>query len=194
MLLLVLTSGCESRSSLCAVNRNLSIRDWELPDRSIFFPGVQLMKHYSNVFAALFLVAMSGMASANGFEGLHEMRGDFPRPDRLVEHLSRRLDLDDTQEQAVQNIVDAAAPEMTEIHDKAKQNREAIRGLDASDPDYGAKLANLARENGELATSATLLHGKLRAEIHAVLTPEQRAELAGNDGRREGRHKGHHRP
>jgi protein CpxP len=101
----------------------------------------------------------------------------------MAEHLSRRLDLDDNQQQALANVVDAASPEMNELRDKVRENRDAIRDLDANDPDYDAKLSNLARDNGELASAATLLHGRLRAEINALLTPEQRETLANSPKR-----------
>jgi Spy/CpxP family protein refolding chaperone len=149
------------------------------------------MKHYWTGLAALCLVVMSGSGFAEGFGGPRDMPGDFGNPEWIVEHLSRRLDLDDTQQKALQNVVDAAAPEMNELRDKARQNREAIRNLDVADPDYDAKLADLARQNGELATSATLLHGRLRAEIAAVLTPEQQKSLA-EDMKHEGKRRHDH--
>lgn len=150
------------------------------------------MRKYLSGLAALLLLATSGATFAQGFDGSPEMRGAFSHPERMVQHLSRRLDLDETQQQALQNIVDAASPEMEALRDRAKENREAVRKLDVSDPDYDAKLSNLASANGELATSATLLHGRLRAEIDALLTPEQRATLA-EEGARDGKRSRKHR-
>lgn len=136
------------------------------------------MKHSMNALAVIMLLATSMAASAQGFDGSPEMRGKFADPERLVEHMTRRLELDDDQQQALENVVDAAAPEMNALRESARANRDAIRELDVNDPDYDAKLSNLARENGELASTATLLHGRLRAEINALLTPEQRETLA----------------
>jgi Spy/CpxP family protein refolding chaperone len=136
------------------------------------------MKCSMNALAVIVLLATSMAATAQGFDGSPEMRSKFADPERLVEHLSRRLDLDDTQQQALANVVNAAAPEMNELRESARANRDAIRELDVNDPDYDAKLSNLAVENGELASTATLLHGRLRAELNALLTPEQRETLA----------------
>lgn len=124
---------------------------------------------------ALLVVAATAVAGPGGHHG---WQGDFGDPDRLAEHLTRRLDLDEDQTQKIRNIVSAATPEMQELRDRAMQNHEAVRTLDASDPDFDTRLSTLARENGDLASAATLLHGRLRAEINAVLTPEQREEFA----------------
>lgn len=121
---------------------------------------------------------VSASAAGDGFDGHHRSHGDFGDPDRLVEHMTRRLELDDTQAQTLQNIVDASRPEIIELRDRAMKNHQAIRELAADDPEFDTKLSLLAQDNGELATAATLLHGRLRAELNAVLTPEQRAVLA----------------
>jgi protein CpxP len=142
------------------------------------------MRDYLYGLATLLLVMTSGAAIAQEFDGSPAMRGGYGHPQRMLEHLSRRLDLDETQQQAVKNIVEAATPEMDALRDRARKNRDAVRDLVVSDPDYDAKLSNLARENGELATIATLLHGRLRAEIDALLSPEQRETLA-TEGKRE---------
>jgi protein CpxP len=138
-----------------------------------------MMKNIWKTWLAISALLISTAAVAGGSGGHHAWQGDFGDPDRLVEHMTRRLELDETQTAKVQNIVTAAKPEMLELRDRAMQNHEAVRTLDANDPDFDTKLANLAQENGELATAATLLHGRLRAEINAVLTPEQREEFAG---------------
>jgi protein CpxP len=178
MLLIFPTSVCKSPGTLCAsdVDAYCAVRH---PDQEFLYqPGEQAMKQSMNALAVIMLLATSMAASAQGFDGSPEMRGKFADPERLVQHLSRRLDLDDTQQQALANVVDAAAPEMSELRESARANRDAIRELDVNDPDYDAKLSNLARENGELASTATLLHGRLRAEMNALLTPEQRETLA----------------
>jgi Spy/CpxP family protein refolding chaperone len=111
-----------------------------------------------------------GHHGPGGFDG---MRGD---PARLVEHMTRRLDLDDEQQIVINNILEAARPEFESLRDKGKANREAMWELDPADGDYAARLNSLALENGQLVTDGTNLLGRVRAEVHAVLTPEQIAE------------------
>jgi len=132
---------------------------------------------FSAIAVMLFLTAMGASAADHfGHDG-PGMRGQGD-PDRMVEFMARKLELDDTQTQTLRNIAEAARPGMEELRDKARANREAIAALDVSDPDYGAKLQNLSEENGYLASQATLLFGQLRADISAELTDEQRVKLA----------------
>ncbi len=102
----------------------------------------------------------------------------FGDPARMIERMSQRLDLDETQQQNVRNIIDAARPEFDELRERARANRKAMRELDPADPDYSALLNNLAIENGELVAEGTLLFGRVRSEIDAQLTDTQRAELS----------------
>ncbi len=129
-------------------------------------------------FVTGLLLVSATAAAGDGSDRHHRSHGEFGDPDRMVEHITRRLELDETQAQTLRNIVDASRPEIIELRERAIENHQAVRELDASDSEFDTKLSLLARENGELATAATLLHGRLRAELNAVLTPEQRAELA----------------
>ncbi|MCH8308495.1 MAG: Spy/CpxP family protein refolding chaperone [Proteobacteria bacterium] len=118
----------------------------------------------------------------NEYHGMHRghagmMHGghDF---DRMVEHMSRLLELDDAQEQAIGNIVEAVRPEINTLRERAAANREALHALNVADTDYEVQLQKLAVENGELATQLTLLHGRVRAQVSGELTPEQQATLS----------------
>ena len=109
----------------------------------------------------------------------------------MIEKMSRHLDLDELQQEQMNNIVLAAQPEMDALHDRQRANRKAQHELDANDPDYSAKLSDIAAESGELTAARTMLMGSMRSEISAVLTEEQRAKLGERGDRR--RHHGRHR-
>ncbi len=132
---------------------------------------------------------------AEGHDGMRHMRwaghrmqhDEFGDPARLVERMTRHLELDDTQSQAIGNILAAAKPEIDALRERARANREAMHSLDVNDPDYGSNLQNLSVGIGALTSEATLLHGRLRAEVYAELTPEQRERAAaGRNGMRRG--------
>ena len=126
------------------------------------------------------LLAMAFSASvaiAQGFPGHHGPDAGFGDPERFVQHIISRLDLDETRAQEVRNIFEAAKPQFDDLRDRAMRNHDAVRALDVKDPDYDAKLSDLARQNGELASEATLLHGKLRAQLSETLTAEQLQKL-----------------
>ncbi len=107
----------------------------------------------------------------------------MPLPEMMIERMAEHLDLDDAQYESVDNIMSAAKPELQALREKVRANHEALRELDASDPE----VQNIAIANGELATEATLLFTRIRGEINAVLTDEQRAKLAERKERRKER-------
>jgi Spy/CpxP family protein refolding chaperone len=113
-------------------------------------------------------------------------------PARMIERMTKHLDLDETQQQTVSNIIEAARPEFESLRERASVNRTAMRELVTTDPDYSAKLSNLAVENGELMAEGTILFGRVRAELSAELTDEQRATLEARmaKGRERGRRGG----
>ncbi|MEX2126246.1 MAG: Spy/CpxP family protein refolding chaperone [Woeseia sp.] len=113
-----------------------------------------------------------GKHRAHRGAGMHES-GD---PGRMVGHLTRELDLDETQQQEIDNVVLAARPQMDALRERADANRKAFHELDL-DSEHDAKLNALAVEKGAIATEHALLHGRLKADIRAVLTPAQRQQL-----------------
>lgn len=55
-----------------------------------------------------------------------------------------------------------------------QDNREALHRLSPADDDYAAKVARLARKQGELVEKMIRVLSRVRAEVYAILTPEQR--------------------
>lgn len=103
---------------------------------------------------------------------------DAFNPQMMLRHLGKKLELDTTQQQKIDNILSAAKPQLDELRKRAEVNRRAMHELDASDSNHDAKLNSLAAEQGSIVSEQAMLHGRLKADIHAVLTPEQRQELA----------------
>ena len=142
-----------------------------------------MREHFLQVVSVGFMIMYIGSAWAEtedgGHHGMHRgMAHGGPDMERMIEHMSQRLELDKAQELAIRNIVDAAKPEAEALHKQQRSNREAMHALDLSDADYDVKLQNLAVRNGELVTQMTLLHGRVMAEVSAKLTDEQRAKMS----------------
>ncbi len=150
------------------------------------------------IVAATLAVMMSTVAGTGAFaqdsesdEGEHQMRGErhrmrhdgFGDPARMLERMTRHLDLDDTQSQTIRNIIEASRPEIDALRERAQTARKAMHELDVNDPYYGNNLQNLSTQIGALTSEATLLHGRLRADVFAELTPEQRERAAEGRGR-----------
>ena len=137
----------------------------------------------------------SGAVAEPGERGMHGQpgmsRGAFGESGQFTDKFAERLGLDDTQRQSVQNIHDAARPEIDALRERMKANRESMRVLDVSDPNRSVLLNQLAAENGQLTAEGILLSDRVRNEVNAVLTDEQREMLAKGrnnvDKRRDGR-------
>lgn len=108
----------------------------------------------------------------------------------MVRHLARKLELDATQQQEIDNILSAAKPQLDALRERAEANRKAMHELDVSDSSHEAKLNSLAAEKGAIVSEQAVLHGRLKADIHAVLTPGQRQELAEKSGKLRNRFRG----
>ena len=148
---------------------------------------------------AVTLAAMMSTAAGTGAfaqdsesdEGEHQMRGaryrmrhdGFGDTARMLERMTRHLDLDDTQSQTIRNIIEASRSEIDALRERAQAARKAMHELDVDDPYYGNNLQNLSTQIGALTSEATLLHGRLRAKVFAELTPEQRERAAEGRGR-----------
>ena len=139
------------------------------------------------IIAALSALAVSGNAlarddagdSRGGHKTWSEHRGSrgFGGPEEMIGRMAEHLDLDDTQRQQLENIMQAAKPEFESLRERAHANRQIVRALDVNDPDYGSQLQNLSAESGEIAADLTLLTGRVRADVYTVLTLEQQQKL-----------------
>ncbi len=142
------------------------------------------MKSYTIALLALVSVAAFSTNVAAEPQGRHgALFGGGPGfgfggPGLMLEHVADHLDLDDAQREQVQNILEAARPEMQALREQVRANRDALQALDTSDPAYSTELNNIALSNGQLATEGTLLFTRVRTEINAILTDEQREKLA----------------
>lgn len=150
-----------------------------------------MKKQLITALSVALLAAASGSAVAarsgadDGHDG-HDRKARFHRgghhdafdPEAMLRYLGRKLELDETQQQEIDNILSAAKPQLDALRERAETNRKAMYELDAGDSNHEAKLNNLAAEKGAIVSEQALLHGRLKADIHAVLTPEQRQELA----------------
>lgn len=144
------------------------------------------MKAYLPIVLLTAAALTGGSVLANDHRGRHGGMSDFRDPTQMIERMARHLDLDEIQEQNINNILAAVKPEADALRQRGRESREAMRALDPADPDYAAKLNNLAAEIGELATEATVLFGRVRLEVSQELTAEQAAELAAFAEKRRG--------
>ena len=120
--------------------------------------------------------AESGERSKGGRSGMP--RGGWGDSSQFVDKMAEHLQLDETQRQSVQNIFDAAKPEMEALRESMKAGRETMRALDADDPNRATVLNDIAAQEGQMVTEGLLLRERIQGEINAVLNDEQKAKFA----------------
>jgi Spy/CpxP family protein refolding chaperone len=142
--------------------------------------------HVVAVVALLTVSVVGSVALAESDEGWkHGKRGmsgmpagSFGDTEGMVEKMSEHLDLDDLQRQNVQNIMDAAKPEMEAMRDRKQAVREKKQTLESVDEaSRSALLSEIAVEEGQLLTESIMLRDRVHTDVSAVLNDEQRAKL-----------------
>ncbi|HJP36582.1 MAG TPA: Spy/CpxP family protein refolding chaperone [Gammaproteobacteria bacterium] len=109
-------------------------------------------------------------------EGLRHTSRDFS-PHRLFK-LLHRLDISREQRTAIGEVMDKHRPVMREFMFDMMDGKKALQNILTS-PDYDPKqIEELAMAQARNAEQMFLATAKTLAEISALLTPEQRLELA----------------
>jgi Spy/CpxP family protein refolding chaperone len=93
-------------------------------------------------------------------------------------HLFRQLNLTDTQKQSMEALVTAAKPDLKGLHGQVRANMQKLKAVTPDDPNYAAVLAEVSQSNGNLHTQIATEEGNLYAQMFALLTPDQKTQLA----------------
>jgi len=116
--------------------------------------------------AAVLVVVFANMAYAfppgGGGGGMQRM-----------ERIAGELNLTDQQSQQFKQIQRDNREAGMAIRDAMRDNRDAMRKLDPAAKDYSKQVSALAGEKAELVKQMTIHRAETRAEVHAILTPEQ---------------------
>ena len=116
-------------------------------------------------------LAHDGEHSALANHGCGEFGRDMK--DYGFERMADRLNMSAEQREAMKAIDDKYRPEMRELRQLMKDNRDALDKMDASDP----RLNEVAEAQGKTMADMTVLLKKMRAQMDKVLTDAQRRQL-----------------
>ena len=97
--------------------------------------------------------------------------------DHRINRMADRLELSAEQRDKVRAIADKSRPALRAVHDKMQENRKSMRALMQQEKPADAELRKLADARGKLVAEMTVLRARMKSDIHAVLTPEQRDKL-----------------
>lgn len=135
------------------------------------------------------LLLASGLALA----GLGAVSAGDHGPRDPVAKMAERLDLDASQKASVEAIFERNRPAQQALRERHREHFGALRALDPKSADYSTQAQALADQAGTLARDRVLQSTQLRAELAAVLTPEQLAQLKAREHRGPRGHGGWHR-
>jgi len=125
-----------------------------------------------------------GPLSAGLHHGGHKGIAGLERLEARLE----RVNLSDEQRAQVRAVIDAARPGFRKVADSLRAHRKEMRGVMRSDAYDEGAVRRVADRQGELVAEMIVLRSKVKSQVAAVLTEEQRQELRKGSGRQ------HHGP
>jgi len=138
----------------------------------------------ASALAIAALLAAAAQAQPDDARG-RGRRGAADAPARWRQ-LAERLDLTEQQKQAIDALHDAARPRQLELRKQLVQHEAQLASLMAADaPDEDAVL-RLVAQIGDVRTELQANRIRVRLQVRAQLTPEQRARLIVSEGRGSG--------
>lgn len=121
-------------------------------------------------------VAATAAHAGKGSGKEHHGQRGFDSEQR-INRMADRLELSTEQRDKVRAIADKSRPALRTVHDKMRDNRQAMRVLMQQEKPTEAEVRKLADVRGKLVAEMTVLRARMKSDIHAVLTPEQRDKL-----------------
>ena len=124
------------------------------------------------------------------YEKGHHKKGIEHRMQRMMKH----LELSEEQATKVRSVFDKHSEQLSALRTEKMSNRQALRASMHADNMDMAVIEKLAKKQGTLKTEKILVKAKIKSEINAILTDEQRAKKKEMRGKRgHGEHNKHDR-
>lgn len=92
-------------------------------------------------------------------------------------HIAQRLDLSEEQRQQFREILSQTRPEADDLADAILANRRALRELQKGTEMSDSEIREIADRRGQLVSRMIVLKVRVRSQIDALLTPEQRSRF-----------------
>ena len=94
----------------------------------------------------------------------------------LWKMFGRKLNLTDAQRNQIKTIVSEERPKMKPLFQQLKAGREQLDALIKSGPFDEAKVRSIAKGQADILANMIVGRERMKSQIYAVLTPEQRAK------------------
>jgi len=109
-------------------------------------------------------------APSAGWHGGHHGWG----PARLYAQLGLNVE----QQASVKSILAAAGPGLKSLHQQIRANSMKLRQTSPDDPNYASIANEVSQTHGTLSTQLVAHMADVRSQLYAILTPEQKTQLA----------------
>lgn len=127
---------------------------------------------------AMFIFAQDGTANKDGKRGFGKRGGHHRGGGMRGGMMLRGLDLTDEQKAQVKTIMQASKETSKPIREQMKANREKLQTLSDSGNFDQAQVQAIANQQGALSAQMIVEKEKVKSQINALLTPEQKAKAA----------------
>jgi len=97
---------------------------------------------------------------------------------RMMGRMFRQLDLTDAQKEKIQAIMKSSREEGQALRKQMRANRIELHNLSENGTFNESKVKQIAKKQGDLHAKMIIQRQKSKAQIHAVLTPAQKAKAA----------------
>lgn len=138
-------------------------------------------------FAVLATGVMFAVAqrSGDGKKGGWGKRGGHHRGGMML----RGLDLTDEQKAQVKQIMEASKAKTQPLRESLNANRQKMKEVTANGAFDEAQITSLATEKGTLSVQMSVERARLKSQVFALLTAEQKAKAAEMESRMKDRFK-----
>jgi periplasmic protein CpxP/Spy len=146
--------------------------------KSVKFIGEIIMRKIGIVtfVVGVLAVGLVGMIFAqkgkegnrSGFAGK-----DFP-PQFLVERIANELGMNEEQKTQAKSVIEASKERVKPLMEQMKQSRETVKDLGTDGNFDEAKVNEIANQQSETMKQLFIEKEKTKAQLFAILTPEQR--------------------
>lgn len=99
-----------------------------------------------------------------------------PMARQFMRGMADDLGLTAEQRDAVRDLMERERPRMQALREEQFANRQRLMDASPDDVAYDSVVQEVAETNGRLTAERIRRGGQLRAEVHALLTPDQRVK------------------
>jgi len=147
--------------------------------------------HRFKVLAVVLSVAMSTAAFSQKVVKTHQGLGHRGGFSRMLGFYTDYLDLTDAQQAQMRDIIAKEKPTIQPLMQQLKQGHQQMKQLEQAGPFDEAKVRAVASQQTQAMTELMVQKARIKSELMAVLTPDQKDKMAKFEARRQARFQKH---